>query len=176
MKKFYWSILFAGLISSCAPLSREVMRQVDPVLTFAEVQRDPERYRGKVVLWGGKIIETINRPNETVIKVAQTELDLEKRPKNLDTSQGRFLVRYSGFLDPAIYGRDREITVAGEVAGKEVQQVGTMPYPYPVILAREIYLWEKPDRYYRYPPPWYFEPYPYWWYRPYWRYRHPFWW
>lgn len=48
---------------------------------------------------------------ETVMKVRQTELDIEKRPQTLDRSAGRFLVKSAGFLDPEIYKEGREITV-----------------------------------------------------------------
>ena len=159
-----------ALLGGCAPFSKEIMRQVDPNLTFANVQKDPQPYMGKIVLWGGVIIEAENRKDETLLKVMRTELDYEKRPLNPDRSAGRFIIRYSGFLDPAIYGQGREITVAGEVAGKEVLPIGGVMYTYPVILAREICLWEKGvGAPYGYPPYW--GPYPSWYYRyPYWGY------
>jgi len=173
-------VLLGGVIfmASCAPLSKEVMRQVDETLTYEVVRQDPDRFVGKTVLWGGVIIETANRKDETLIKVRATELDLEKRPKNLDRSAGRFIVRYAGFLDPAIYREGREVTVGGEVTGKEILPLGGTQYTYPVLLAKEIHLWEK-RVYYRYPDPYYWDPfwYPYWYpYRyPYWRYRPWYW-
>ena len=161
-------LLAASLMGACAPFSKEIMRRVDPTLTFAEIQKDPQPYVGKIVLWGGVIVETENRQDETLLKVMRTELDYEKRPVNLDRSMGRFLVRYAGFLDPAIYKEGREITVIGEVAGKEALPVGEILYAYPVILAREIRLWERrvevPYGY----PPWFWAPYPY-------SYRYPYW-
>jgi outer membrane lipoprotein len=168
-RRFLLTLCFSGVIASCAPLSSEIMRQVDESLTYQVVQQDPQRYSGKTVLWGGVIIETINKMDVTVMKVGQTELDFEKRPQTLDRSAGRFLVRSAGFLDPAIYREGREITVAGEVAGKEILPLGDTQYSYPVILAKEIYLWEKRKPYYPYgwdyPYGWY--GYPYGWYPPY---------
>jgi outer membrane lipoprotein len=175
MKKNF--LLLAGFLFlfACAPFSKSVMDRVDPETSFNEVQRDPEGFRGRVVLWGGVIVETLNRANETLIKVRQTELDLEQRPKYPDRSQGRFIIQYNGFLDPAIYREGREITVAGEITGKEVLPLGNINYTYPVIKAQEIYLWERPIPYRPYYPPYYYDPfYPWWWHRPYW--RHPFWW
>jgi outer membrane lipoprotein len=171
--------LLAVLIwaTSCAPFSKNIMDQVDPALTFEDVLRDPSIFQGKTVLWGGVIVETLNRPNETVIKVRQTELDLEKRPTNLDHSRGRFLIQYNGFLDPAIYKEGREITVAGEIIGKEVLPLGNLNYTYPLVGAKEIHLWERLPSYRGVYPyyPWYYDPlYPWGWYRPYW--RHPYWW
>jgi outer membrane lipoprotein len=153
--------LAASLLGACAPFSKDIMRRVDPTLTFAEIQKDPQRYLGKVVLWGGVIVETENRKDETLLKVMRTELDYEKRPMNRDRSTGRFIVRAGGFLDPAIYREGREITAVGEVAGKEALPIGGIMYTYPVILAKEIRLWEKqigvPYDY----PPWFWGPYPY---------------
>jgi len=173
MKSRAWIVLFmAGLMISCSPLSRQIMSQVDETLTFQVVEKDPDRYVGKTVLWGGVIAEIANRQNETDLNVRQAELDIEKKPKNLDRSAGRFIVRYAGFLDPAIYQPGREITVAGELAGKEVLPLEKIQYPYPVILAKEIHLWERlqPMRPY-YPSYWdpFWGPYgyPYRWYRPY---------
>lgn len=176
--KLFILLGISTLTFSCVPLSREVMRQVDENLTYQLVQQDPERYRGKTVLWGGVIIETTNRKDETLIKVSATELDMEKRPKNLDRSAGRFIVRYGGFLDPVIYKQGREITVGGEIIGQEILPLGETQYSYPVLSAKEIHLWER-RVYYRYPDPYYWDPfwYPYWYpYRyPYWRYRPWYW-
>lgn len=166
-------LLMAGLTASCAPFSRQIMSQVDETLTYQVVQNDPDRYVGKNVLWGGVIAEITNKQNETDLKVRQTDLDTEKRPKNLDRSAGRFVVRYAGFLDPAIFKPGREITIAGQVAGKEDLPLEEIQYSYPVILAKEIHLWERLLPLWPYYP-YYWDPFwgPYWypysrWYWPY---------
>jgi len=164
--------LTVGMMASCAPFPRQIMSRVDETLNYQAVQKDPDRYVGKTVLWGGVIAEITNKQNETDLKVRQTELDIEKRPKNLDRSARRFIVRYAGFLDPAIFQPGREITVAGEVVGKEVLPLEQIQYSYPVLLAKQIHLWERllPLRLYY---PYYWDPfwgpyeYPYRWYRPY---------
>ncbi len=167
-------LLAVGSAISCAPLSREIMDRVDTTLTFQDIQKNPDAYRGKTVLWGGVIVETNNKQQETLIKVRQTELDYQKRPIHLDRSLGRFLIRQPGFLDPAIYSAGREITVAGEVAGKEVQPLGNSQYAYPTVAAKELYLWERTPVYQPIYPPWYYDPYYLWWpHYPYW--RHPWW-
>ncbi len=172
MKKRYWpALLFAGAMVSCAPFSRDLMRQVDSTLTLQEVQKDPQPYIGKTVLWGGVIVETTNTGHEAVVIIRKTDLDYEKRPTNVDRSTGRFLVRYAGFLDPEIYRAGREMTVLGEIVGKEIRPIGNLPYPYPIVLAKEIHLWERLPQYQPFYPPWYWEPYPYYWWP-----RYPYWW
>ena len=170
------AVICAALLFSCSPISKATRSQVDPSLTYPVVQQDPERFSGKVVLWGGVLVDISNlQSNETDVTVRQTELDFEKRPKDLDRSAGRFVVRYPGFLDPAIYQAGRLITVAGEVAGRIVQRLGQADYAYPLIRAKELYLWPKPVPVYPYPYyyPYYGDPfwgpfwYPYRWYGPY---------
>jgi len=171
VRRFFLMILLsAGMIVSCAPFSQEMMRHADESLTLREVQKDLQPFLGKTVLWGGVIIETTNRKEEAILQVMQTNLDYQKRPTDLDRSRGRFLVRHTGFLDPVIYRRGREITVVGEVAGKEILPLGEIQYAYPIILAKEIRLWERRPQVRPVYPLWYWDPYPYWWY------RHPSWW
>lgn len=174
--RYFVPILFM-LVVACAPFPQETMREVEKDIAFEDVVKDPGFFNGRVVLWGGVIIETVNRPDVTLIFVRQTELDFQKQPKDLDKSSGRFIVRYGGFLDPAIYSKDRELTVSGAIAGKEERLVGEHRYVYPVINARDIRLWEKRQDYpYYYDPPFWGPPYPYWGPYPYgWR-RHPYWW
>ena len=140
--------------ASCAPFSKELMRQVDESITYQDVKKDISAYIGKQVLWGGVIIETKNRPEETIIVVRQTELDYERRPVDLHQSSGRFLVKYQDFLDPAIFQAGREISVVGEVTGLEKIPVEGITLTVPVILAKEIKLWEKAPKYI-YVYPWY---------------------
>jgi outer membrane lipoprotein len=173
--KHIFVIIITALVCACAPFSKEVMQKVDTTAAFGDIQKAPEKFVPGIVLWGGVIVETSNRAGETVIKVMQTELDFEKRPKDLDKSQGRFLVRYPGFLDPLIYEKNREITVTGQIAGKEVLPLGDSQYVYPVIKAHEIRLWKQREIYRDLYDP-YWRHHPYWWDRyPYWGHRHPYW-
>jgi outer membrane lipoprotein len=165
------AILFL-LVASCAPFSQEVMQEVKKDIEFSDAIKDPEAFKGESVIWGGVIIETIARPGDTLILVRQTELDFQKQPKDPDKSAGRFIVRYTGFLDPAIYSKDREITVVGTIAGKEDRPVGERRYSYPVVDVRDLRLWEKRMDAPYYYDPWYWGPYPW---RPYpWR-PYPYW-
>ncbi|MEN6321841.1 MAG: Slp family lipoprotein [Syntrophaceae bacterium] len=168
MKRDLIIILAIIVFISCSPISQEIMKQVDQPLSLKEVLKNADQYKGKMILWGGVIVETINRPEETLIVVTQTALDYEKRPINLDQSEGRFIVKKIGFIDPAIYAKVREITVAGEISGKEELPLGEIKYVYPVVTATQLILWQKlvyPPNYYApwYWEPWYWEPYPVWW-------------
>ena len=166
--------LFFGLIimgyavfafSGCAPvISKQLREQVAKELTLQVVLKNPEAYKGKTVLWSGVIISSVNLTEGTMLEVLQKPADMQRKPKDVDKSEGRFLALYPGYLDVAIYNGGRKVTVAGEVQGKKIQRLGEIDYTYPLISATEIHLWpvEKKDRIYC--------PYPYWhypsWYVP----------
>jgi len=157
MKTKYFIPVLLILIVSCTPFSREVMQEVKRDITFGEVAKAPETFKGEAVIWGGVIIETIPRTGDTLLIIRQTELDFLKRPRNLDKSEGRFIIQYQGFLDPAIYSKDREVTVAGIIEGKEERLIGEHRYAYPVVKSRALNLWEKWED-----TPYYYDPWYYW--------------
>lgn len=149
-------------ITSCAPFPHAIMKEADRKLSIGQVQENPDLYKGKTILWGGVIVTTENRPEETRIVIMQTALDIETRPENLDRSEGRFILKHNGFLDPVIYAQGRLITVAGKVAGKEDLLIGEVRYAYPIIVTGQFVLWEKPTSYPAYfYDPWYWNRFPY---------------
>ena len=75
-----------------------------------------------------------------------------------------------GYLDPAIYSKGRQVTLAGRVLGTRTDTVGEITYVYPLLACLEVYLWPPmPDTRTLYP-------YDYWWpwYGPYWWRPYPF--
>ncbi|MBW1918361.1 MAG: Slp family lipoprotein [Deltaproteobacteria bacterium] len=173
--KIFGLILLFGLAAGCAPVfSQAMLDQVDRDLSFTAVAADPETYLGKTVLWGGVINQTRPKEGKTELEIVQKNLDRRHRPEDGDTSLGRFLVEYAGFLDPAIYKAGREITVVGEVKGSEVRKLGETDYRYPLIAALSLHLWPQPIPYERYPYYW-GPPYPYYYWGPYY-WRHPWFW
>jgi outer membrane lipoprotein len=144
------------LLPGCAPvISKNLRAQADLSLTFQQVFQNPEAYKGKIVIWGGEIIETINqRDKTTLIEVLERPLDWTEEPKITKRSRGRFLVLAEGYLDPYIFRRGRELTVAGEILGEKSKLLAEMEYRYPLLLSKQIYLWGM-HYYYHYPPPYY---------------------
>lgn len=140
---FEWiaSLSLLGFAGCTAAISPEMLKDVDQSIPFEDILKDAEAFQGKTVLLGGDIIETENFPDKTLIIILQRPLDSEEKPSGEDRSKGRFIVSVPGFLDPAIYGRGRQITVAGTVAGKEVRALDEIEYTYPIIDRRELYLW-----------------------------------
>ncbi len=153
--------LFLGLLlliffSGCLPISKELRAQADKTITFRQVSQNPDAYKGKIVIWGGEVIETVNQKEGTsLIVVLQRPLDWTEEPE-LRRSEGRFIVLAQGYVDPYVFRRGRRITVAGEIQGRKVMRLGELEYPYPLLLSKQLYLWGE---YYYYPYP-YYRPYP----------------
>lgn len=95
------------------------------------------------VRWGGEIIKVSPAENETCFEVLSRELDAAARPHKQDNSDGRFIACRSGFYDPEVFTKERELTVVGTVSGTEVGRIGEFDYNYPKVAAEAIYLWPK---------------------------------
>jgi len=157
-------VVLMVLGSGCSGISREWRHRAEPRLSFETIHDEPWNHLGRVVIFGGYILETEVLADKTRIRVLQAPLDLEDAPGSRDRSQGRFLVESPGFFDPEIYRKDRKITVAGALAGEFKEQVGGKEVRYPMVHSGQIILW--PDREplwgpYRHAP---FSPYGYWYY------------
>jgi outer membrane lipoprotein len=152
------ALLLSGLslflLSNCAyPVSKELRQEARKDLTFPMVLENPTAYIGSIVLWGGRIIETIPQRDGSEIIVLETPLDYLEEPEAAKYSQGRFIAKDSKLLDPEVYKKGRKITLAGEIIGKETRPLGKARYTYPVVSIKEIHLWKRQRQYY--PPPYY---------------------
>jgi outer membrane lipoprotein len=157
------SVLFAA---GCGPvISKSLRDQVDNNLTFSEVSKFPDAHKGAVVVWAGVIIEAKNTREGTLLEILQRQADFFGAPEEADRTEGRFLALYPSYLDVAVYSKGREVTVGGEVHGRRVMPLGEIQYTYPLVLAKEIYLWPDASRERLAPYPYY----PWGWYDPFWR-------
>ena len=157
-------------------ISDAVRRQVDPAVSLHALRANPEAFKGRMVLLGGQIVQTSNTPEGSTLEVLHKPLDSVDRPGFTDYSEGRFMARCTHYLDPAVYTRGRDVTIAGQVLGSSAGQIGDMQYTYPLVGCVELYLWPKVEAVaprYRVHPWWYGGP-GYW---GYWRpYPPPWWW
>ncbi len=139
-------LLLLFLIPGCHVISKDLRVSSDLSLTLKQVRGNPDAFKGKSVIWGGEIIQVINQQDGTTeIEVFQEPLDFRGGPRDAPASEGRFLVLDFKFLNPYIYSEGRTITVAGEIQGEKFEPLGEMYYRYPLIAAKQIYLW--PDYY-----------------------------
>jgi len=164
------------LYSGCATvISREAINRANREVTVVDVRTTPDVHKGEIILWAGEIVETHNKKEGTIIEILHKPENSSLRPRDKDVSSGRFLAKYEGYLDVAIFAPGREVTVTGRILGERKQLLGEIEYNYPLVSVEEIYLWPRKERMrgYRYPYM-YWDPWPgYYYYHPYhynWRY------
>ena len=168
---FIFGVLLIVILPGCLPISKQLRAEADKTLTFPQVFQNPDAYKGKIVIWGGEVVEAINQKDgTTLIVVLQRPLDWTEEP-TFKRSEGRFIILVEGYVDPYVFRRRRRITVAGEIQGRKVMRLGELEYPYPLLLSKQVYLWGE---YYYYPYPYPYYPWGYYgYYGPWWRY--PYW-
>jgi outer membrane lipoprotein len=132
-----------ALVAACARPPKRIAGEFPPIRP-GEVQRG--EFMGEHVRWGGVIVETEPRRDETCIEVVSLPLDRRARPRLVDDTFGRFFACVPGFYDPEIYSSQREVTVVGTIEGVERAQVGEQDYDFPRLAADAVYLW--PERTY----------------------------
>ncbi len=100
---------------------------------------------GTHVRWGGEIIRTEPGPQQTCFYLLSRPLDSQARPQagSAGENLGRFVACRSGFYDPEVFVRGREVTVTGTLHGTISQKVGEYDYAYPRVEADVVYLWPK---------------------------------
>ena len=148
-KKVAFAVILSFVLSGCTSvLSTSVVQEADDKVTFTDLQKQPDRHQGALVILGGQIIETVVKESETRVQVLQLPLGAQQRPDNTASSQGRFIVIFKRFADPLVYEKGRKITVAGVVQGGQEIMLNDRPHTVPVLLERETYLWKTEDYYY----------------------------
>jgi len=139
------ALVVAGCLG-CSGISNQAREQVTYSGSFAQLQANPDQYAGATALLGGKIIQTTPlEKGSTELVVLQLPLGSSDRPQSDDQSQGRFIVRATEFLDPALYASGTLITVVGRMTGSQERTIGEMLYRYPVLSLVEIKRWPEPD-------------------------------
>ncbi len=182
MKRYL--LLICLLLSACAGLPAAVKNVPVADVTYSQASQNPNSYKDTPVRWGGVIIEVENEENFTLVQVLSHPLNSYGRPQLSRPSEGRFVIKSSEFLDPAVYAKDKEITVAGMLKGDIERTIGKKTVRLPLLSATAMYLWPafQGNPYYGYGYPGYggygINPYfgygyhgsPFWggYYRPYW--------
>jgi outer membrane lipoprotein, Slp family len=171
----------AALLGGCATIPQPLQGNYTAISSAAAQQGGAG---GTQVRWGGEIIKTEPGPQQTCFYILARPLDSQARPElgRSGGDQGRFVACHSGFYDPEVFSRGRELTVTGTIHGTVTQKVGDYDYPYPRVEANVVYLWPKRPVYVNTPyPPGFYDPfwgpgwgpwggygygYPYYWNRP----------
>lgn len=178
-------ILLACLaLSACAGLPSAVRDVPVKDISYSQASQNPNSYKDTAVRWGGVIVDVDNEENFTLVQVLSYPLNFYGRPQLTKPSEGRFVIKSSEFLDPAVYAKDKEITVAGVLEGDIQRTIGKKTVRLPLLSSTTAYLWPVYQNNYGYGYGGYgFSPYygfygsPYYWGGPYYGggYNRPYW-
>lgn len=128
-------VLFSGCVSY--PISKALREEARP-LSSEQVVSTPGKYIGTVVIWGGRVLATLNDSNGAAIYVLKLPLGRYERPERHQVFNGRFIVRTSKFIDPELLSGEKLIVVAGEITGVKNEPLQKIRYTYPVLSLKEL--------------------------------------
>jgi len=131
------------LLGACASGPTFETGAVDRALTPQSVVAEPQPSNGRTVLWGGVILSTTNLKDSTRLEVLAYPLDSKALPLLDSKPLGRFMLERACYLEPADYGEGRLVSAVGPVTGIRAGRIGESDYVYPVIEARQLYLWTR---------------------------------
>jgi outer membrane lipoprotein len=165
-------IVLSLILFACAPvLDRTLMKEGDRNVPLDQLRGNPEAYKGRLYVLGGVIVDAKFVSSGSQLEVLAVPVDSSGYPAETTRSGGRILALYpreKGLLDPMVYKKGREVTLAGTFVEARKGKIDDMDYVYPLFEIRDIHLWEEERDYAMYP----FYPYNYYaypsWYYPYW--------
>ncbi|ACR69148.1 Slp family lipoprotein [Edwardsiella ictaluri] len=131
------------MLSGCAAIPRDIQGNNSPILqkNFNQIHMAPNLYTGQQVRLGGRVINVINLPKQTLLEIAVLPLNSAARPQLNKPYQGRLIARSDRFLDPVNY-RNHLLTVLGTLSGSEMGKIGSAPYTFVRLNIQGIQLWQ----------------------------------
>jgi outer membrane lipoprotein len=131
------------LLTGCASTPVFDTSEVNTALTPKLALEESVENLGRIVLWGGTILDIRNLKDATHVEILAYPLDSAHSPDLDEQPIGRFIVHNQDFLDPASFSQGQSISVLGEVGESQDATIGESSYLYPVIRAQQVHLWPK---------------------------------
>lgn len=140
-------LTFIGCSSGPPVVPEEFQKQIDPSLSFRDIQATPQSFQGRTVLLGGEILSAKRTQEGTEFEILQLPVTVDDPPAERRTeSQGRFLALDRRVEDPASFPTGTRVTLVGEVKGHETRRLDESTYQYPTVDVKHLYVWD-PDIY-----------------------------
>ncbi|KAF3984104.1 MAG: Slp family lipoprotein [Methylococcales symbiont of Hymedesmia sp. n. MRB-2018] len=140
------SLLF---LQACSNLPANIKNAPQVDTQLHHVLANSHNFKNTPVRWGGKIIDVENKVEGTQIQILYYPLNHYGRPLLDKPSLGRFISISKQFLDPAIYPKDTEITIAGSINGMVEKVIGEQTIKVPVVTIDGHHIWPKYQQIYR---------------------------
>jgi outer membrane lipoprotein len=131
--------VIVALVSACTTVPEQIQ---GPYTQVSPARVDPAVF-GTEVRWGGIILNAKNKNEHTCFEILSRDLDKHLRPEREDFTAGRFIACKSGFHDPEVFTRGREVTLTGRIRNIEERELDGFSYRYPVLDVDNLVLWKK---------------------------------
>ncbi|CAG1022086.1 partial Outer membrane protein Slp, partial [Patescibacteria group bacterium] len=148
--KPYLLLLYLFLVA-CSSVPTNIENPPVFDISYNYAVQDSERYKNMPVRWGGVIATVENEQNASYLQVLSYPLNSYGRPMLDENPQGRFVVKSNQFLDPMLYEKNSEITVAGTLLGKIDRTIDKKVMSLPLVQSTTLYQWPAYQPYYPYP-------------------------
>jgi outer membrane lipoprotein len=143
MKYFFIGLVL--LLTACSGIPTAIENPPKLDLSYSSVVQNIKQYKDAPIRWGGIIIDIENEQQYSLVQVLLYPLNGYGRPRLDLANEGRFFIKSPDFLDPLIYKKDTEITVAGTLSGTLDKTIGKKVLAIPVIASTVMQLWPKYD-------------------------------
>lgn len=158
MRRILRGIVLLLILPGCANsdlVPTHLQSQVSRDVSFGDIKADPERFKGRIVVVGGHVLNAKRLKDQTEIEVLQLPLDRSDQPvSNLMNSKGRFLAFSQSELNPAAVPPGSKVSMVAEVLGSQTATLDDRTYTYPTFTIKTFKVWPKPPQYAR--------PFPFW--------------
>ncbi|ASF45308.1 Slp family lipoprotein [Methylovulum psychrotolerans] len=134
-------LLCCVLLTACSSLPPAISDPPHYDLSYSEASQNLTKYKNAPVRWGGVIVDVANEENRSLIQILSYPLSSQGRPLTDQPHQGRFVISSPEFLDPAVYEKDTQITVAGMLAGEIDRTVDKKVLHLPLLSLTALHLW-----------------------------------
>ena len=134
------------LLSACSSaIPSQYVRQAEPGVTLTMLASNPDRYRDKIVILGGVIVEEKPMGDHLFLRLRNRPLDkdyMPHRPSSLESPEaGHYWVTMRRDELPSDYRQWARVTVVGQVAGKRPTSAEAKTETEPVLAALYLRGW-----------------------------------
>ena len=145
-RQIYIVSFLLSVLVGCSTTAVFKLTEFDKTLTSQSVIAQPNGSLGKIVLWGGTILDIRNLKDSTQIEVLAYPIDSSFRPLLDSKPLGRFIILHTGYLEPTTYAQGGLISVSGSINKSQKGKIGDKLYTYPVVKSQQSHLWPANDR------------------------------
>jgi len=139
-------LVFAGGCSKTEVIPERLEGQVDRDLRYMQIKDNPDSYRGKLIVTGGKVLMAKRLKGGTRIEVLEIPLSSGLVPEEgKESPEGRFVAmdKRENMTDPAVFKENELVTVVGEVVGSTTIIIDEAVVQVPQLEVKNIIVWDR---------------------------------